>query len=91
MGDAASSATTAGGDIRLHVIACRAHHLAHRVAEQAGVPLEAPGEIVRARDLHEAAQALRQHVVSLAGGRPGIRPVLIQARGLVLIADAIQR
>lgn len=91
VGDAASSATSAGGDVRLHVIACRAHHLASHLAQQEGFALRADATSEGARNLHEAAQALRQEVVSLAAGRPGIRPVLVQARGLVLLADAIQR
>ncbi len=91
VGDAASEATSAGGDIRLHVIACRAHHLANHLAQKDDVVVGAPSASERAQDLHEAAQELRRQVVSLAGGQPGIRPVLVQARGLVLLADAIRR
>lgn len=86
LGEAASDALTAGGDVRLHVIACNAHHLAHRLGPDAA----SDGQ-VDALDLDDAAQALRREVLLLAGGRPGIRPTLVQARGLVLLADAVRR
>lgn len=91
VGDAASSATSAGGDVRLHVIACRAHHLASYLAQRDGFASLADATHEVAPNLHEAAQALRQEVMSLAAGKPGIRPVLVQARGLLLLADAVQR
>lgn len=91
VGDAASSVTSTGGDVRLHVIACRAHHLASYLAQQEGFALIADATHEVAPNLHEAAQALRQEVVSRAAGKPGIRPVLVQARGLVRLADAVER
>lgn len=91
LGDAASAASAADGDVRLHVIACRAHHLASHLSHQGHLASAAAGEPEGSRDLDEAAQVLRREVVSLAGGRPGIRPALVQARGLVLLADAVRR
>ena len=91
VGDAASRATSAGGDVRLHVIACRAHHLAARLADREGTSHKTLAAPEPTGGLAESAQALRREVLTLASGQPGIRPVLVQARGLVLLADAIQR
>lgn len=91
VGDAASRSTTPGGDIRLHVIACRAHHLAGYLVTKLDIELGAQGEADGEPELASAVQALRHEVLAVASGQPGVRPILVQARGLALLADAVRR